>query len=122
MCAIPAAIRPWQHVIDPLLGYVTLAEAAASGRSLPESFNFGPSIEDAMSVEQVVSGFLDAFGRRIDVELDKGDKPHEAMLLRVDASRARTVLGWRPLLTVSGAIASTRDGIARRPRAPISPR
>jgi CDP-glucose 4,6-dehydratase len=103
----PMAIRPWQHAINPLLGYLVLAEATASRRSLPDAFNFGPSIDDAMSVGEVVDRFLDAFGRRIDVEVDKGEKPHEDMLLLVDASRARTLLGWRPLLTVSEAIVST---------------
>ncbi|WP_375313597.1 CDP-glucose 4,6-dehydratase [Bradyrhizobium sp. A5] len=100
------AIRPWQHVIDPLLGYLVLAEAVASGRSLPDAFNFGPSTDDVMSVGEVVDQFLTAFGRRIDVEVDKGENLHETMSLRVDASRARTLLGWRPLLTVSEAIAS----------------
>jgi CDP-glucose 4,6-dehydratase len=103
----PLAIRPWQHVIDPLLGYLVLAEAAASRRPLPNAFNFGPSIDDAIPVEQVVDLFLDAFGRRIDIEMDKGEKPHEATLLRVDASRARTLLDWRPLLTVSEAITAS---------------
>lgn len=100
------AIRPWQHVIDPLLGYLVLAEALASGRSLPGAFNFGPSIDEAVSVGEVVDQFLAAFGRSIDVEVDKGQKPHETMSLRVDASRARSLLGWHPLLTVSEAIAA----------------
>jgi CDP-glucose 4,6-dehydratase len=103
----PMAVRPWQHVIDPLLGYIVLAQAAV-GQPLPgHAFNFGPSAEGNMTVESIVRRFFAAYGRSVDVKIDTNSQPHEAQLLQLDATKARTLLGWNPLLSTTDAIAAT---------------
>lgn len=102
----PRAVRPWQHVIDPLLGYMILAQKAA-GRELPcHAFNFGPLADGNMSVESVVRCFFAAYGCSVDVKIDPNPQPHEAQLLQVDATKARTFLGWNPILSTEDAIAT----------------
>lgn len=102
----PRATRPWQHVLEPLSGYLTLAEALTP--SLHDSaWNFGPTAEDGLSVGALADEAARLWGegaRWID-EDDGG--PHEAGLLMVDSSKARAELGWTPTLRVDEAIALT---------------
>jgi CDP-glucose 4,6-dehydratase len=100
----PLAVRPWQHVIDPLLGYIFLAQAAVVQPLNGQAFNFGPTAEGNLTVESVVRRFIAAYGRSVDVEIDAGPQPHEAQLLQLDATKARTLLGWNPLLNTTDAI------------------
>jgi CDP-glucose 4,6-dehydratase len=100
----PMAVRPWQHVIDPLLGYVMLAQAAVVQPLRGQAFNFGPSAEGNMTVESIVRCFIEAYGRSVDVKIDTNPQPHEAQLLQLDATKARTLLGWHPLLSTTDAI------------------
>jgi CDP-glucose 4,6-dehydratase len=94
----PHAVRPWQHVLEPLAGYLMLAERlCADGANFAEAWNFGPADEDTRPVQWVVEEVVRGWGAGVRWEIDGGDKPHEAGLLRLDSSKARSRLGWRPL-------------------------
>lgn len=101
----PAAVRPWQHVLEPLSGYLTLAArlAGPDGDSVGSAYNFGPDPRDDASVEQLVSRLLAAWGPFSDGSTAAGwrseptaDAPHEAGVLRLGIDRARAELGWQP--------------------------
>jgi CDP-glucose 4,6-dehydratase len=100
----PDAVRPWQHVLEPLYGYLALAEALASGRATLGAYNFGPA-DTSVSVRAVAERFLRAMGadpdRTIVIE-PSGD--HETALLDVDSTRARSALGWAPRWSTSTAV------------------
>jgi CDP-glucose 4,6-dehydratase len=98
----PSAIRPWQHVLEPINGYLLLARALCDrGREVAEAWNFGPSEEDAWSVGQIVERFTAAWGGGASWRRDEVIGPAEAMLLRLDATKARQRLDWRPRLSIS---------------------
>ena len=94
----PAAVRPWQHVLEPLAGYCRLALALLAGESLPDdlAFNFGPAAEDARPVAWIADEMARRWGSGAAWRQDPGSQPYEARLLEVDSSRARAVLGWTP--------------------------
>jgi CDP-glucose 4,6-dehydratase len=104
----PHAIRPWQHVLEPLHGYMLLAEQLMAGRCA-SAFNFGPGEEDAWTVERVVTFLADAWGNGAKWTRDAGGGVHEAGILRLDASRAREELDWQPRLGIETALAWTVD-------------
>jgi CDP-glucose 4,6-dehydratase len=106
----PQAVRPWQHVLDPLAGYLMLAQAMATDAvRAPSALNFGPEAESFRSVSELVQAFTTRWDGRPGWRLDAGDHPHEASLLTLDATRARALLGWRPLLSFDEAVALTAD-------------
>ena len=91
----PEAIRPWQHVLEPLQGYLSLAEKLLTGK--PEyatAYNFGPSDDDARTVRWIVEKMVDFWGEGATWVLDPEPGVHEAGYLKLDASRARAVLDW----------------------------
>ena len=93
----PYSIRPWQHVLEPLSGYISLAQKLyESGPDYAEGWNFGPSDEDAKSVEWIVKRLCDQWGGDACYEIDSGDHPHEAHYLKLDCSKARMRLNWQP--------------------------
>lgn len=93
----PCAIRPWQHVLEPLNGYLMLAQKLyEEGIEYAESWNFGPREEDAGNVESIVKELCKRLDRAAAFEIDNGDHPHEANYLKLDSSKARIRLGWRP--------------------------
>jgi CDP-glucose 4,6-dehydratase len=93
----PGAIRPWQHVLEPLSGYLLLAERLYSeGSRWATGWNFGPLDEDAKSVEYVAGILTQRWGDRASWIAPPGKHPHEAGLLKLDCTRARTELGWEP--------------------------
>jgi CDP-glucose 4,6-dehydratase len=101
----PRAVRPWQHVLEPLSGYLSLAEhILADPRAYSEAWNFGPTGDGAMDVAWVVERLVRAWGKDARWELDGRAHPHEAHLLQVDASKARARLGWRPRLPLAQAL------------------
>jgi CDP-glucose 4,6-dehydratase len=101
----PDSVRPWQHVLDPLSGYLVLAERLVmEGPGFAEAWNFGPSDEDARSVRWVVERFLEAWGGGSRWEMDGTPQPHEANYLKLDCSKARGRLGWRPRWSLQTAI------------------
>jgi CDP-glucose 4,6-dehydratase len=93
----PRAIRPWQHVLEPLSGYLLLAERLYSeGSGWAAGWNFGPLDEDARSVEFVVENLAQQWGDGARWIAPPGKHPHEAGLLKLDCTKARTELGWEP--------------------------
>lgn len=103
----PIATRPWQHVLDPLCGYLILAEHLLAGNKVAEAWNFGPGMEDVRPVTEVVGMLAEAWGRGAGWALDAGSHAHEAGLLAVDAARARARLNWRPRLPLPVALRRT---------------
>lgn len=97
----PNAVRPWQHVLEPLGGYLTLAQALYErGAEFAEGWNFGPSATDAKPVQWIVEKLAMAWGPQAQWTLDKDLHPHEARLLMLDSARAREKLGWKPVWTL----------------------
>jgi len=92
----PSAIRPWQHVLNPLSGYLMLAQELASRPELADGWNFGPADDDARPVSWVVARLSERWPDEVRWETDAGGHPHEAHFLKLDSSRARARLGWRP--------------------------
>jgi CDP-glucose 4,6-dehydratase len=102
----PNAIRPWQHVLEPLHGYLTLAERLLSDDAAryATAYNFGPADDDARSVEWVVSRMVEMWGDGARWVRDAEPGVHEARYLKLDASRARAELGWAPRLRLADAL------------------
>ena len=101
----PNAIRPWQHVLEPLHGYITLAEHLLAGReNAASAFNFGPSEDDAWPVERIANKLVDLWGSGAQWVRDNAPSVHEAHYLKLDSSKARAELGWRPRLNLETAI------------------
>jgi CDP-glucose 4,6-dehydratase len=93
----PRAIRPWQHVLEPLSGYLALAEHLfAGGAHYAQGWNFGPLDEDARPVEWLVQRLCAWWGEGAGYLLDAGEHPHEAHYLKLDCSKARAELDWHP--------------------------
>lgn len=101
----PAAIRPWQHVLEPLHGYMMLAERLlVEPTRFASSFNFGPRAEDSWTVERVATEVVRLWGEGASWKRDPAPSVHEAYSLRLDSSRALMELGWEPLLPIGEAL------------------
>ena len=101
----PSAVRPWQHVLEPLAGYLLLAEQLVVGAHAGEAWNFGPGDDLVVPVRQLVDGLVAAWGNGARAEHAPDGGPHEATLLRLDASKARHRLGWNPTLSLEESLA-----------------
>ncbi len=102
----PNSIRPWQHVMNPLSGYLLLAQAAWEQADLAAGWNFGPPEQDARPVGWIVEHVAGLWPGELGWGIDDGPHPHEARYLKLDSSRARARLGWRPLLGLDEALGS----------------
>ncbi|QWD60425.1 CDP-glucose 4,6-dehydratase [Polynucleobacter sp. MWH-UH35A] len=101
----PLATRPWQHVLEPLSGYLILAQGLyEKGGSLASGWNFGPRDEDNRSVQEVIDLMISGWGGAAQWERDGAGQPHEANLLKLDCSKARQQLGWVPKWDLETAI------------------
>lgn len=101
----PHAVRPWQHVLEPLSGYLRLAERLHThGREYAEAWNFGPEDRDARSVEWIVRTVCELLPGSKGYTVDKGEHPHEAKYLKLDCSKARMRLDWHPRWTLEEAL------------------
>jgi CDP-glucose 4,6-dehydratase len=101
----PNAVRPWQHISEPLHGYLTLAERLyTKGNEYAEAWNFGPDAEGARSVSWLADYVCRKWGEGASWHHDPGSHPHEANYLKLDCGKARARLGWRPQLTVTTAL------------------
>lgn len=101
----PHAIRPWQHVMEPLCGYLTLAEQLFErGPSFGGGWNFGPNDEDAKPVGWIVEKMAELWGAGAHWQIDTGEHPHEAHYLKLDISKARSLLDWHPKLRLKDAL------------------
>jgi CDP-glucose 4,6-dehydratase len=102
----PNSIRPWQHVLNPLSGYLVLAQALHESAEHAAGWNFGPAEQDARSVGWLVERLSELWPGELRWTLDEGPHPHEARYLKLDSSRARLALGWRPPVGLEEALAS----------------
>ena len=110
----PDAIRPWQHVLDPLSGYLLLARKLyENGERFASAWNFGPEDSDARTVEWLVRRFCEKWGEGAMCGVDRGEHPHEAHHLKLDILKARTALGWRPRWDLPTAIDRVVDWTRR---------
>ncbi len=105
----PNSIRPWQHVLSPLSGYLVLAQSVWNTPEHAAGWNFGPVEEDARPVGWIVERLGELWPGELLSEIDDGPHPHEARYLKLDSSRARGHLGWRPLVGLDGALSSIVD-------------
>lgn len=103
----PLATRPWQHVLEPLSGYLMIGERLLEGKKeFAEGWNFGPNDSDILSVKDVLDESIRVWGKG-SYELDKNENPHEAMSLKLDISKAKVNLKWNPKYNVHKAINET---------------
>lgn len=106
----PNAIRPWQHVLEPISGYLLLAENLfTAGELFAEAWNFGPKNEDARPVKWIVDELCKAWGEHMGWVIQKGNHPHEATFLKLDTSKAQHLLNWTPRWTLDSALKHTID-------------
>lgn len=101
----PNAIRPWQHVLEPLSGYLLLAEKLhTDGPAFAEGWNFGPNDADARPVQWLVEHLTAIWGLGANWQLDTNLQPHEAHSLKLDCAKVRSRLGWSPRWQLAEAI------------------
>lgn len=104
----PLSIRPWQHVLEPLCGYLLLAQALyEKGSAFASSWNFGPNDEDNQSVQEVTDLLISHWGESAQWMKEGSKQPHESNLLKLDCSKAHTQLGWVPKWNLETAIQKT---------------
>ena len=93
----PLSTRPWQHVLEPLSGYLVLAERLYNeGNAFAEGWNFGPKDDDCQPVQWILEKMVQFWGEGARYEWDKSEQPHEANFLKLDCSKAATRLKWHP--------------------------
>jgi CDP-glucose 4,6-dehydratase len=106
----PHAVRPWLHVLDPLNGYLILAEQLwTNGPEFAQAWNLGAPSEEARSVQWIVETLMHLWTSQTDRrearwELDLARHPHESRYLKLDCSKARALLGWQPKLDLQTAL------------------
>jgi CDP-glucose 4,6-dehydratase len=105
----PNAVRPWQHVLNPLSGYLVLAQALWDAPEHAAGWNFGPAEGDARTVGSIVERMGELWPSELRWAVDERPHPHEACYLKLDSSRARTRLGWQPLVGLDAALQSIVD-------------
>jgi len=105
----PEAVRPWLHVLEPLAGYISLAERLlkANADQYKTAFNFGPATDNQMNVLQVAQMVAQLWGDDVRVEIIGGPNPPEASTLRLDSTKASQFLGWRTRWNFSEALGRT---------------
>ncbi len=102
---MPEAVRPWQHVLEPVSGYMVLAERLATGTGgEAQGWNFAPYETDVKPVRWIVEEMVARWGDAARFRIERDDGPHEATLLTLDCSKARAELGWQPRLRLDQAI------------------
>lgn len=106
----PFAIRPWQHVLEPLSGYLRLAELLyTEGPKFAQAWNFGPYDHDAKNVEWITNTICEFWGDEASFEIDKKPQPHEANYLKLDCSKANAELNWSPKWDIQTTLKSIVD-------------
>jgi CDP-glucose 4,6-dehydratase len=101
----PVSIRPWQHVLEPLSGYLRLAEKLyTQGKPFAESWNFGPEEQDAKPVQWIVEALCAKWGHDKGFTVDEGEHPHEAKFLKLDCAKAKHELNWQPCWSLDTAL------------------
>ncbi len=105
----PDAVRPWQLVLEPLCGYLTLAERLYGDVGFAEGWNFGPDLSDSAPVSDLATRMAGFWGGQASWEHIGGEFLHEAFTLKLDTSKARDRMRWRPLLTLDRALQLTAE-------------
>jgi CDP-glucose 4,6-dehydratase len=105
----PDAVRPWQHVLNALDGYLVLAERLGEDRSLARAWNFGPDEDDARPVRWVIERIGEHLGEPVAVTRPPQEQPPEAMSLRLDATLAKSELGWASRWNLERGLRATVD-------------
>lgn len=101
----PNAVRPWQHVLESLSGYLILCEKQYdASRDYAEGWNFGPDEKDAKTVEYIVNRMCSLWGNGAKYIIDDGQHPHEAHYLKLDCTKAKNILGWQPRWSLDTAL------------------
>lgn len=101
----PLSTRPWQHVLEPLSGYLVLAQALyRKGDEFAQAWNFGPKDEDCRSVQWILDLMVKKWGKGASWELDQNNNPHEAGFLKLDVSKAKAYLKWEPKWNLDHAL------------------
>jgi CDP-glucose 4,6-dehydratase len=97
----PNSVRPWQHVLEPLSGYLMLAEKLYNeGEKYSGAWNFGPAEDSVKTVGWIVEKIADYWGESAKWTTDNGNHPHEAQFLKLDCSKARNLLGWKSIFSI----------------------
>jgi CDP-glucose 4,6-dehydratase len=109
----PHSIRPYQHVLECLSGYLLLAERQYNDKSLEGAYNFGPDDDSCVSTGTLAGLFCAAWGRGASWESRDDDGPHEATFLKLDCSKAKAALGWKPRWDIKTAVAKTVEYYAQ---------
>ena len=107
-----SAIRPWQHVLESLSGYLILCEAMwSNGNNYSEAWNFGPTTVEPENVEWVIKNFIKIWGKQIEIiDYKESSKKHEATLLSLDVSKSLSRLKWHPKWNINKTLQATVDG------------
>lgn len=106
----PKAIRPWQHVLEPLSGYLLLAQKLAEDPTkYCEGWNFGPTEDAVISVSDVAKKVVSIYGKGNIIDKSMIEQPHEATLLKLNINKAKSLLGWQPRLTIDETLDFTID-------------
>jgi len=103
----PRSIRPYQHVLECLFGYLLLAEKQYSDKVIEGAYNFGPDGESCVTTGELAGLFCAAWGSDVDFRIQEEAGPHEAAFLKLDCSKSRAVLGWKPRWDIKTAIEKT---------------
>lgn len=117
----PKSVRPWQHVLEPISAYLLLAaKMQQEPQSFSTAFNFGPEISDEKTVEELTQIFLSVFNQTQTYQNNESDAVmHEAKLLMLDSSKAKTMLGWQPKLNAEQAIRWTAEWYAQKDQSAV---
>ena len=105
----PEAVRPWQHVLEPLAGYIILAEQLCKNIGLADAYNFGPLLQETVTVSNVIEFARKAYGSGKVRLCNEIKDPHEAGSLALETTKARLMLGFEPRLALVDAIQMTMD-------------
>ena len=106
----PDAVRPWQHVLDALHGYLCLARALTTGDvKYRDSWNFGPRDEDVQSVRWVIDNMVAHWGDGVGWDADDKTHAHETSILKLDSAKAQSLLGWKPVMGLALAVQWTAE-------------
>ena len=101
----PQAVRPWQHALEPLAGYMLLAQKLFEGdEGFAEMWNFGPEERDSKPVGWILERIKTLWNGTVNWEIQNGNQPHETNLLKLDSTKARGKLGWQPKLSLEDAL------------------
>lgn len=109
----PDAVRPWQHVLDCLSGYLALVASVAERPDLPSAWNIGPDLGATRTVRWLLDSFLECSGHTVDVHTPSEDGAQEAGYLAIDSTQARDLLAWSPRWGIAEAVRTTADWYRR---------